>query len=192
MTTPPGRSDHESRAHVVATRRGRSGILLCALLAVVLLGSACGSDADVEAGGPDTQAPAAPPVDGDDPVQSPPADPEPPLVGPDPGPNGGPDVVEPAGDTVGARARPWDSFEVTDDGTTLEILFWSGVEPCYVLDRVELDKTDTTVTVTLYEGSDASQPDMACIDIAVTKLVRVALDQPLGQRTVIDGAAVSD
>ncbi|MFI5254122.1 MAG: hypothetical protein ACHQ15_01495 [Candidatus Limnocylindrales bacterium] len=45
--------------------------------------------------------------------------------------------------------------------------WWSGVEPCNVLDSVALARSGNTFTVDLYEGHG---PDpVACIDIAVLK-----------------------
>jgi hypothetical protein len=53
---------------------------------------------------------------------------------------------------------------------------------------VEVRSDDGRVTVTLYEGADPSAGHVACIMIAEFKRVIVQLDQPLGHRTIVDGA----
>jgi len=85
--------------------------------------------------------------------------------------------------------RAFDKVVVGDDGRTLTIFFWSGVEPCYVLDHVDVDYGPDAITVTLFEGHDASAGDVACIEIALIKMVVVQLDAPVGDRRVVDGAA---
>ena len=44
------------------------------------------------------------------------------------------------------------------------------------------------MTITLSEGSDPAAGQVACIMIAEFKRVIVHLDQPLGDRTIVDGA----
>ena len=41
-----------------------------------------------------------------------------------------------------------------DDGRTVTIDFWSGVEPCYVLDHVDVGYATDEVTITLFEGTE--------------------------------------
>jgi hypothetical protein len=52
-----------------------------------------------------------------------------------------------------------------------------------------VDSGPGAVTVTLFEGHDASAGDVACIEIALLKKVVVQLDEPVGDRRVVDGAA---
>ena len=89
---------------------------------------------------------------------------------------------------AGVRARPFDRAMLNDDGT-VTILFTSGVEPCAVLDHVDVDEGDAAVTITLYEGHDPDAGDVACIEIAVLKSVTITLDHPLDGRSIVDGAA---
>ncbi|WP_211590001.1 hypothetical protein [Microbispora sp. H11081] len=103
-------------------------------------------------------------------------------------PSGAPSPVTPAGPTVNPRKVPWESATPAGDGRSLDIVWWSGVEPCYVLDRVEVTETAREVTVTLYEGQDPRQPDAACIEIAIEKTTTVWLKSPLDDRKVVDGA----
>lgn len=121
--------------------------------------------------GPDTAVSYSPCPGNDDPVD---------LVGhaqtvvPTPGM----DNVHPTG---------WIKAEPSADGTSVTVRFWSGVEPCYVLDHVDVAFGTDAVTITLYQGSDPTAGDVACIDIAMLKQVVVPLDQPLDGRQLVDG-----
>ena len=109
----------------------------------------------------------------------------------DPAPWGDPSTaqpVEPTPGMAGVRARPFDRAMLNDDGT-VTILFTSGVEPCAVLDHLDVDEGDAAVTITLYEGHDPDAGDVACIEIAVLKSVTISLDHPLDGRSIVDGAA---
>jgi hypothetical protein len=104
-------------------------------------------------------------------------------------PSDGAQEVEPTPGMSDLYARTFDKAVVGDDGRTLTIFFWSGVEPCYVLDHVDVDYGPGAITVTLFEGRDASAGDVACIEIALLKKVVVQLEEPVGDRRVADGAA---
>jgi hypothetical protein len=97
--------------------------------------------------------------------------------------------VEPTPGMSDVYPRAFDKVVVGDDGRTLTIFFWSGVEPCYVLDHVDVNYGPSAIIVTLFEGHDASAGDVACIEIALIKKVVVQLDEPVGDRRVVDGAA---
>ncbi|ADG86980.1 hypothetical protein [Thermobispora bispora] len=109
-----------------------------------------------------------------------------PLASPPPEPS--PSPVTPAGNTVAPRKVPWTEVTASPDGRTLTVVWWSGVEPCHVLDRVEVAESRDKVTITLYEGADRRSPDAACIMLAVRKSTEVRLRAPLGGRQVADGA----
>jgi hypothetical protein len=114
------------------------------------------------------------------------------VVGDDHGglPRGDPSTaqpVEPTPGMAGVRARMFDQAIVNKDGT-VTILFTSGVEPCSVLDHVDVDYGDD-VTVTLFEGHDPNAGDVACIEIAVQRSVTITLGHPLDGRDIVDGAA---
>lgn len=114
------------------------------------------------------------------------------IVDPDPGydvPEPDPQVVEPTPGMAGVRARPYDTATIADDDVTVTIDFVSGVEPCYVLDRVDVAYGPDAVTITLFEGHDPDQPDAVCIEIGVFKRVVISLDEPLDGRTLVDGVA---
>jgi hypothetical protein len=106
-----------------------------------------------------------------------------------PAPGDGAQLVEPTPGMADVRPHPFDHAVVAADGTSVTVYFWSGVEPCYVLDHVDVASGADAVTITLYEGHDASVGDVACIDIAVSKKIVVQLDEPVGHRTIEDGAA---
>jgi hypothetical protein len=103
-------------------------------------------------------------------------------------PNFEPQVVSPRPGMADAHARPFDDAKVDPDGVTVRIDFVSGVEPCSVLDHVDVAYGVATVTITLFEGHDAAAGEVACIDIGVFNRVVITLDEPLGDRTIVDGA----
>jgi hypothetical protein len=107
----------------------------------------------------------------------------------DPPPGDGPTVVEPRPGMADVYARPFDRARVGDDDLTVTIDFVGGVEPCSVLDRVDVRYGAETVTITLYEGRDPDAGDVACIEIGVLKQVVVHLDEPLDGREIVDGAS---
>jgi hypothetical protein len=149
------------------------------LLIPMLVLAACGSPA---AEGSARSSPTPSP-DRDEPVSSDPGV---------PGRNGsgpGYEIVEPRPGMHDVRARPFERVKPSEDGRRLTVIFWSGIEPCNVLDRVEVEETAGSVTITLYEGSAPAARNTACIEIAVKKAVEVELDEPLGGRKVVDGAA---
>lgn len=98
-----------------------------------------------------------------------------------------PPIVEPAPGMTNVYVRPFDSATVGADGRTVTIDFWSGVEPCYVLDHVDVTYGDAVI-ITLFEGTMPTDEPVACIEIAVAKRVVITLDEPLGDRPIIDGA----
>lgn len=125
-------------------------------------------------------------TDPDTPVSSCPGDEEPRTT--DPGDDGA-DPVEPRPGMVNVVPTSFDHVDVGEDDRTLTVYFWSGVEPCYVLDRVDVAEGPATITLTLFQGSDPDVTDVACIDIALLKKVVVHVDEPVGARRIVDGAA---
>lgn len=111
-----------------------------------------------------------------------------PITGDPPPDDGGPQVVEPRPGMADVFARRFDTATVSEDDTTVTIDFVGGVEPCSVLDRVDVRYDTATVTITLFEGHDPNAGDVACIEIGVFKRVVVQLDEPVDGRTIVDGA----
>jgi hypothetical protein len=83
----------------------------------------------------------------------------------------------------------WDKAKVSGNGRTVRLNFYIGVAPCYVLDHVDVDYGPKTVTITLFQGHDPSDENSVCIDIAMAAATIVHLDEPLGDRRIVDGAA---
>jgi hypothetical protein len=187
--------------------------LIAALLAAALL-TACGSPDDSTetgggSGGSDTSVPNTEPEDPDSPTRDDAYrrddcpdvssgqgdDAEEPALQrpcPNPKPPGGAkfEIVEPYDGGVDLpRPIPWDRSRArgSDDRTFL-LIYWSGVEPCNVLDRVEIEESSGKVVATIFEGSAADQQNVACIEIAMLKAVEITLDEPLGERKLVDGA----
>ncbi|MFN2556034.1 MAG: hypothetical protein ABR592_04055 [Nitriliruptorales bacterium] len=96
--------------------------------------------------------------------------------------------VRPRPGMADLRPVPFESATPEGDGITVRVLWWSGVEPCYVLDHVAVVESAASVTITLFEGHDPAAQDLACIELAVQKSTRIELDHPLGSREVVDGA----
>jgi hypothetical protein len=119
--------------------------------------------------------------DPDTPVSSCPSDPNPTPEEPQSTP------VTPRPGMADVRPVGWERAEVGNDDRTVTLHFWSGVEPCNVLDHIEVDYSSDAVTITLFEGHDPDAQDVACIEIALLKSVTVTLDQPLGGRDLVDG-----
>lgn len=68
------------------------------------------------------------------------------------------------------------------DGTSVDVVFWGGVEDCYRY-RVVARETEESVALVLREESTF---EGACIDMAQEYARSVELEAPLGSRTVLD------
>lgn len=97
-----------------------------------------------------------------------------------------PRVVRPRPGMENVHPIHWERYEVRGQ-RRVRIFYWSGVEPCYVLDHVDVAYRKRTVRVTLFEGSDPAARDQACIEIAEYKAVDVNLSEGLRGRRVVDG-----
>lgn len=98
-----------------------------------------------------------------------------------------PQQVTPQSGMLDVRPIAWREAEALDS-RTVRVWFDSGVEPCYVLDHVTVDYGVNEVAITLYEGTAPQATDTVCIQIAVDKVTDVMLDEPLGNRTIVDGS----
>lgn len=95
-------------------------------------------------------------------------------------------VVSPKPGTVAVHPISWQHHEVLAE-SKVRVFFYSGVEPCYVLDHVEVGHTEHKLLITLHEGSDPGAHGVACVDIAEAKAVDVTFDAPIGDRDIVDG-----
>ncbi|MEA2447129.1 MAG: hypothetical protein QOK47_766 [Actinomycetota bacterium] len=101
---------------------------------------------------------------------------------------GRPKMVKPRPGMAGLHKVGWDKAKPRKNGRKILVSFWSGVEPCYVLDHFDVEYGAKTVTITLWEGHDPAHEDEACIEIALLKGTMVKLSEPLGDRQIVDGA----
>jgi hypothetical protein len=140
----------------------------------LVLATSCGSPAPAKQAAPAPQAPVT-----TAPVESGPVATT---------PTKGPKPVKPTGDTINTHKVRWTKAKQVSKGRSLKLTWWSGVEPCSVLDRVKVKETRKRVTVTLYEGTAPKAKNTACIMIAVEKTTTVKLKAPVGKRKIVDGA----
>lgn len=113
-------------------------------------------------------------------------DPDQPIGGvPAPGdpqdPSTGALQVQPEPGIVNAIPHAWDHINVAPDGRTITVYYWGGVQDCYGLASVGVERdANGLLQVTVMEGQRGNLgPDMACIEIALLKSVTVALDDAI-------------
>src|SRR3954466_1880729 len=97
-------------------------------------------------------------------------------------------IVVPRSGMANVRPIAFTSATIRSDDRTVDIQFGGGVEPCSVLDHVDVAYDTDTVTITLWDGSDPNAGMVACEDIAMLKQVTVPLGQALAGRRIVDGA----
>jgi hypothetical protein len=144
----------------------KSASVACVVSFLLLVG--CGEPSTIGAGSPD------------DPVVSTPEPDDPDRIGK------GPQRVVPRTGLVDVGPISWQRAKPTGDGRSIEVFWYSGVEECNGLDRVELAETSDEIEITLFEGRVPEAE--VCIEIAVKKVTTVALEEPIGDRAVTDGA----
>ena len=150
-------------------------IAALSVVAGLMLG-ACGEPASETAINPGSGGSASP----DEPVSS----------TPDPGVRPGAGkrtLITPRPGMADLQPMGWDRAKVADDGMSVKLNFYIGVAPCYVLDHVDVDYGPKKVTITLYQGHEPTDEDSVCIDIAMAAGTIVQLDEPLGDRQIVDG-----
>ena len=155
---------------------GRWPILLLVSLAL----AAC-------AGGGTSGYPSVDPILGDPNV---PTSNEP--IGDPPGPGGPAELVVPRPGQLDVHPVAAELLEAQVNGraVTVRVTWTSGVEPCYVLDSIAVERAGTNITLTVQEGH--APGDNVCIEIAQTKQALVELGElEAGTYTIADsmGAA---
>jgi hypothetical protein len=191
-------------------RRVRASFLLAALAGALTLG-ACGArpagtpiPVTTPSPAPPTAAPATPGssriarLPGTDPGTGPggaggstgagnPGDPNgtvtsPPMQ-PGPVPGDGALHVKPVPGVKDARPASIDHISVAADGITLTVYWYGGVEECYALAEVRLERdSHGLLIISVMEGTRPGlPPNTACIDLAQLKATTVSLDGPLFQ-----------
>jgi hypothetical protein len=148
-------------------------------------GSSGGSAGSGGSGDPGSVAPSGPSAPGPDtPVGT---TVPPPSGGGDPSIPGSPQRVSPSPTAVDLRPQPFESARAA--GSTVLVRFSNGVAPCSVLGRVDVQEAADRVTITLYVGREPTPEPVACIALAAYYEVVVDMSSPLGDRTIVDGAA---
>ena len=159
-------------------------------LALVLLVAACTG----AAGSSGSPAPSSPPATAaPSPSADPPAtvDPNEPVgtdVPPGGGGGGNGPLIVPKPGQLEPRPVRMDELKAAVTGRNLVVTatWTSGVEPCYVLDRIVVEKGADSFTITLLEGRGLGDP--ICIEIAQTKQTQVDLGEVApGTYTITDG-----
>jgi len=150
------------------------------LLSLSLLLVACSAAAAPSASPP----PGSPSPDA--PVTAPPSNPADPSL--DPGIVDGAKVVVPKPGQLDVHDVSADSLAARVDGSTIVVTatWFSGVEPCSILDQVVVTKGDGSYAITLREGHGPE--DVACIAIAELHKTEIAIpDVAPGTYQITDG-----
>ena len=110
-------------------------------------------------------------------------DPDQPIGGvPAPGdpqdPMDGAIAVQPEPGIINAIPHAWDHINVGPDGRTITVYYWGGVQDCYGLAGVGVERdANGLLQVTVMEGQRGNlAPNTACDEIALLKSVTVALE----------------
>lgn len=90
----------------------------------------------------------------------------------------------PTPDEGAAPERQISSFTTDPADRKVSVSFWGGVCSTYTVTAVE-----TPAKVTLRIAEKPMDPDKVCVAMAVEVTKTVTLEQPLGDRTVVDGAS---
>ena len=155
----------------------RSGFLGVGLLTLALVLGAC------SAGGAASTNPTQAPTDA--PVTAPPSDGASAEPSADPGTGAKPVVPKPG--QLDVHQVPADSLTARVDGNTVVVnpVWTSGVEPCTILDHVEVTKGDGTITIALFEGRGPE--DVVCIAIAEEHTTEIEIpDVAAGTWRIVD------
>jgi hypothetical protein len=99
-----------------------------------------------------------------------------------------PQPVKPTGDAINVHKIRWTKATPVSKGKKVKLVWWSGVAPCTVLDKVKVKETAKKVTITLYEGASPKAENVSCIMIAIQKTTTVRLKKAIGKRKIVDGA----
>lgn len=178
---PGNRTSRRSVCGRMDTLR-RSGRLVVAFSFVALALIACSGGS----AGASAQPSATPPAS-DAPVSAPPSDGG--TTDPSIDPGTGAKVVVPRPGQLDVHQVPADSLTGTADGNTVTVtaVWTSGVEPCNILDHVEVVKGDGTLTIALFEGRGPE--DVVCIAIAEEHMTKIEVpDLAAGTWTIVDAS----
>jgi hypothetical protein len=166
------RTSHTAGEPARGTRLGLAGLVL--LVPLLLACSAVPAAPSPDAEPPTNGAPGNPgQTDPDGVVVGPPMGDEPPVAG-------GATIVTPDDGLVDLRPVTWDRVEVSADGKTLTVYWYGGVETCYGLADVQVERRDDgTLAIGLWEGTRPEAVNQACIEIAMLKATLIELEKPI-------------
>ena len=160
----------------------RRPLVLAALCAVLTLGACASGAAPASSSSPPSASPSptnATDLPGGGGSSG---DPGTGIGGPvDPGPvdpgTGQAKLVIPKPGQLNPRPLPAATLEATVDGrrVLVKATWWSGVEPCYVLDSVRVERSGNDIAITLIEGT--GDQNAICIEIAMQKATIVDLGE---------------
>ena len=94
---------------------------------------------------------------------------------------GDPEITVPTGNAINPQPVT-EARVISTEGNEVRFGVEMGVEPCDVIDRVEVTETDTSVDVRIFRG--VGDIAATCIAIAVERIVVAELDAPLGDRAL--------
>jgi len=101
-------------------------------------------------------------------------------------------AVAPQAGVVDAIPHAISGYALSADGLTLSAYYVGGVDTCYGLSEATADRAaDGLVMVSVHEGQ-LSNVDDPCIDIGVSKVTTITLDQPLIVVAAFDSGGAND
>ena len=95
------------------------------------------------------------------------------------------ELREPEEGLVNIYDRPFDDYRAK--GRKVTLLYVSGIDECYGLDRIKIRERRHRVILTIFEGTHPEAE--TCPDIGVYVKSIAMLEKPLGDRKVVDGAS---
>lgn len=95
------------------------------------------------------------------------------------------ELREPEEGLVNIYDRPFDGHK--SKGRKVTLFYVSGVDECYGLDRIKIRERRHRVVLTIFEGTHPEAD--ACPDLGVYVKSIAILEEPLGDRKVVDGAS---
>jgi hypothetical protein len=170
----------------VTARSLRASIFLVLLASLTL--AACTAGAATAAENDRSPSPPAsggsqPGGGGSQPVEPDPDEPIGGTPGPvDPAPGDGATHVTPVPGIQDPIPHAVDRISVGADGRTVTVYWYGGVEDCYGLAEVRVERdADGTLVITVLEGPRPSDDgvERMCIEIALLKATTITLDEPL-------------
>ncbi|HEX8100178.1 MAG TPA: hypothetical protein VF660_08265 [Actinomycetota bacterium] len=98
---------------------------------------------------------------------------------------GRPTFVAPRSGLVEPRPHSFERARPTGR-RTLVVRFYGGIEACEGLDHIAVKYRPREIVVTVFTGRVPSA--QVCIEVAVLKVTKVRLDEPIRGRRIVDGA----